>query len=194
MGAFAGGQLGHLLPSSVLLVAFALVMLVTGLAMLRGRGEAESVAPRRPGKTLAAGLGVGLLTGVVGAGGGFLIVPALALLMGLPMPQAVATSLFVVALNSLAGFAGQAGTVALDGRLTALVMVTAVVGSLVGAHLTERVRPGALRRVFAWLVLAMAVFMLARQASLAVGAAALAVALAGAWVLRPAAPRDASAH
>lgn len=193
-GAFVGGRLGHFLPPGVLLVSFALVMLATGLAMLRGRGEATGAAPQGPGRTLAVGLAVGLLTGLVGAGGGFVIVPALALLMGLPMPRAVATSLFVIAMNSLAGFAGQAGSVTIDAGLTALVTTAAVAGSIAGARLTSLVRPELLRRGFAWLVLAMAVFMLARQASLIAGAVALVVALLGAWLLRPGASRYAAAH
>jgi len=182
-GAFVGGRLAHAIPSSVLLIAFALMMLVTGVAMLRGRAVAGKTAGPRPwGRIVVSGVGIGLLTGVIGAGGGFLIVPALVLLCGLPMTNAVATSLFVIAINSLAGFAGYVGTVPVDPRIAGFVTLAAVVGSIAGARLADRVRPDVLRRGFAWFVLAMGVFMVARQTSLAVGAAAAAVAGLGGWV------------
>jgi hypothetical protein len=126
---------------------------------------------------------IGLLTGVIGAGGGFVIVPALALLCGLPMPKAVATSLFVIAMNSFAGFAGYIGSVAIDLRLAGLVTGAAVVGSIIGASLAGRAKPATLRRAFAWLVLAMSVYMLARQTTLAVASVAGLAIVVGAVVL-----------
>lgn len=190
--AFVGGKLGHRLPTEALLVAFAVLLLVTGLAMLRGRsGATPGVAGR--GRAVVVGLLVGLLTGVLGAGGGFVIVPALSLLMGLAMPAAVATSLLLIGLNSLTAFAAQASTVAIEPGPTALLTAVTVLGSLLGAHLATRLRPDALRRAFAALVLVMAVVMLARQASLALGAAGLLVALAGAWWVLRSLPRPASA-
>jgi len=109
-GAFIGGQIGSQLPGALLLGAFSVMMAVTAVAMLRGR---KSVAgSHHKGlpifRIILDGLVVGLVTGLVGAGGGFLVVPALALLGGLPMPIAVATSLLVVAMKSFAGFAGYA--------------------------------------------------------------------------------------
>jgi hypothetical protein len=163
-GAFAGGRLAHFLPSKGLLLAFAVMMLVTGLAMMRGRKEAAAEPKGTAwGRVLAIGVAVGLLTGVIGAGGGFVIVPALALLCGLPMPRAVATSLFVIAINSLAGFAGYIGTVQIDFRLAAVVTGVAIVGSVLGATLAGRVKQATLRRSFAWLVLGMSLFMFVRE-------------------------------
>jgi len=173
VGAFVGSRAAHFVPSGALLVAFALMMLVTGVAMLRGRGLAAAPASERPwGRIVASGAGIGLLTGVIGAGGGFLIVPALVLLCALPMTNAVATSLFVIAVNSFAGFAGYVGCVPVDLRLAGLMTLAGVIGSVVGAKFAGRVRPESLRRGFAWFVLAMGVLMVARQTSLAVGALA----------------------
>ncbi len=178
-GAFVGGRLAHHLPSKGLLVAFGVMMLVTGLAMMRGR-KGSHAAVGRPawGRVLAIGVAVGVLTGVVGAGGGFVIVPALALFCGLPMPKAVATSLFVIAINSLAGFAGYISSVQIDARLAAVVTSLAIVGSVLGATLAGRVKQDTLRRAFAWLVLAMSVFIIARETTLLLGMAAFAVAAA----------------
>lgn len=108
-GAFAGGRLSHFVPSRLLLAAFTLLMLVTALAMMRPRPEVERASVSLRGallaRLLAVGVAIGLLPGVVGAGGGFVIVPALALLCGLPMRSAVGTSLLVITMNSLARFA-----------------------------------------------------------------------------------------
>ena len=185
-GAFAGGRVAHLVPSSVLLVTFALTMLVTGLAMLRVRpfGGAEH-RPRSWGRIGAAGVGIWLLTGVIGAGGGFLIVPALVMLGGLPFASAVATSLFVIALNSLAGFAGYVGTVPIDWHLATLISTAGVLGSLLGARLLGRIPPEVLRRGFAWFVLAMAALMIGHHTSWVAGAAASVVAVAGALAVHP---------
>jgi hypothetical protein len=163
-GAYAGGQVARFIPATVLLVAFATVMLVTSTAMMRGRRNAGgSAGDAKVGKVLAIGLAVGLVAGLVGAGGGFLIVPALALFGGLAMPEAVGTSLLVIALQSFAGFAGHAGHVHLDWTLTAVVSMSAVAGSFLGARLGRGISPDGLRRGFAWFVLAMAVFLLGKQ-------------------------------
>jgi uncharacterized protein len=184
VGAFAGGRLAHFLPSSTLLAAFAVMMVVTGLAMLRGRPEQVAGEARMLwGRVLVTGVLIGLLTGVIGAGGGFVIVPALALLCGLPMQKAVATSLFVIAMNSFAGFAGYIGSVPVDVRLAGLVTGAAVIGSVIGASFAGRVQPATLRRAFAWLVLAMSVYMLARQTTRAVAAVAALVIVAAATLL-----------
>jgi uncharacterized membrane protein YfcA len=106
---------------------------------------------------------VGVVTGLIGAGGGFLIVPALVLLGGMPMRVAVATSLLVIALKSFAGLAGHVGQVTIDWRLAALVASAAVAGSVVGSLLSARIAQDALKRVFAWFVIAMAVFLVAGQ-------------------------------
>ncbi|BCJ75201.1 hypothetical protein CS0771_47450 [Catellatospora sp. IY07-71] len=103
-------------------------------------------------------------TGVLfGAGGGFLVVPALVLLGGLPMPTAVGTSLLVIAMKSAAGLAGYLHSVTIDWRLTAAVTAVAVTGSLVGGRLAGRLRPDLLRQAFGWFVIVMGAGVLAGQ-------------------------------
>lgn len=166
VGAFAGGHVAHVVPGQLLLAGFTALMAITGLVMLRRRTDdtaRTAPGPGRTARTSMLGAGVGALTGMVGAGGGFAIVPALAMLCGLGIAEAVGTSLLVIALNSLAGFAGHLGHVAIDVRVAFIVTAAAVVGSLGGASLASRASPAVLRRGFAVLVLAMAATMTYRQ-------------------------------
>ena len=163
VGAFAGGRVAHLLPSAFLLAGFTVIMVVTGALMLRRRKETLAPSPAPFVRTGAVGVLVGALTGVVGAGGGFVVVPALAMLCGLPIGEAIATSLLVIAMNSFAGFAGYVGHVHVDPRVAAIVTAAAVVGSFGGALLAGCVRPESLRRGFAVFVLGMAAMMTYRQ-------------------------------
>ncbi|WP_454809261.1 sulfite exporter TauE/SafE family protein [Paenarthrobacter nitroguajacolicus] len=191
-GAFVGGLLGGHIPGQILLIAFAIMMVATSVAMLRGRkkknvdGAAAPVKHELPiGRVLLDGAVVGLITGLVGAGGGFLVVPALALLGGLPMSVAVGTSLVVIAMKSFAGLAGYLTTVQLDWGLTLGVTAAAIIGSLIGSKLAGRIPEAALRKAFGWFVLAMGTFVLTQQAPadlrwfIAAGVAALAAATAG---------------
>ncbi|KAB2384493.1 sulfite exporter TauE/SafE family protein [Actinomadura montaniterrae] len=164
-GAYLGGRLAAYLPAGLLLAGFGVMMALTAFAMLCQGSRAPDRAPRpRPAaRTLLNGAAVGLVTGLIGAGGGFLIVPALVLLGGLALPAAVGTSLLVIAANSFAGLAGHLQNVQLDWRLTLAVTGAAVAGSLAGSRLTGRVEPDRLRRVFGWFVVAMAVFVLTEQ-------------------------------
>ncbi|MGY1704782.1 sulfite exporter TauE/SafE family protein [Geodermatophilus sp. SYSU D00697] len=166
-GAFTGGPLGGHLPGQLLMATFAVVMVATAVAMLRGRRDVDPARAHTELPVLHVlldGLAVGLVTGLVGAGGGFLVVPALALLGGLPMGVAVGTSLLVIAMKSLAGLAGYLTTVPIDWALTGAVTAAAVVGSLFGARLVDRIPAEALRRGFGWFVLAMGSVVLVQQA------------------------------
>lgn len=165
-GAFAGGLVGGHLPGRLLMIAFAVMMVATAVAMLRGRKEVDPSAAHAElpvGRVLLDGTVVGLVTGLVGAGGGFLVVPALALLGGLPMSVAIGTSLLVIGMKSFAGLAGYLATVPIDWALTGAVTAAAVVGSLAGARLVARIPAEALRRGFGWFVLAMGAFVLVQQ-------------------------------
>ncbi|WP_411123116.1 sulfite exporter TauE/SafE family protein [Streptomyces sp. x-19] len=164
-GAYAGGRLAAYIPDTVLLVAFALMMLATAAAMLRGpRKTSKRAHGELPlYRLLLQGLLVGVVTGLLGAGGGFLIVPALALLAGLPMGSAVGTSLLVIAMNSFAGLAGHLSDAHLDWSLTLAVTVAAVLGSLIGGRLAGRIPQRALRTGFGWFVVAMGGFVLGQQ-------------------------------
>lgn len=166
VGAYGGGFAAGWISANVLMFLFGGMMLATAVAMFRGRKEPADGAPDHPHplwKIVAEGIVVGVVTGLVGAGGGFLVVPALALLGGLPMKKAVGTSLLVIAMKSFAGYAGHAAHVAIDLELAALVSAAAVAGSFIGAALAGRVRPDLLRRGFAGSVLVMACFVLYQQ-------------------------------
>ncbi|WP_435972003.1 sulfite exporter TauE/SafE family protein [Streptomyces sp. Qhu_M48] len=168
VGAYGGGRLAAYVPGRVLLVAFALMMLATAVTMLRGPrrdgDEVRLVHDDPPLKRIAVvGVVVGAVTGLVGSGGGFLVVPALVVLGGMPMGVAVGTSLLVIALNSFAGLAGHLSGVSIDWGLALAVTASAVVGGLVGGRPAGRVPQDALRRAFGWFVVVMGVFVLARQ-------------------------------
>ncbi|TDC69040.1 sulfite exporter TauE/SafE family protein [Actinomadura sp. GC306] len=168
-GAYAGGRLAAYIPAGVLLAAFAVMMAVTAVAMLRGRRAPEGGHAERPVfRILAEGVTVGLVTGLVGAGGGFLVVPALVLLGGLSMPAAVGTSLLVIAMKSFAGLAGYLSAVQIDWPLTLAVTGAAVLGGVAGSRLAGRADPERLRRAFGWFVLVMAAFVVTQEAPAAV--------------------------
>src|SRR6478609_2148812 len=143
-GAYTGGLVARFIPGPVLLAAFAVIMIAAGLAMVRGRKDCTGgdIDQQLPVVRIAAlGMAVGLISGLVGAGGGFLLVPALALLAGLPMPIAVGTSLVVISMQSFAGFAGHLASEQIDWRLAAFVTAAAVVGALLGGRLIAFVNP-----------------------------------------------------
>jgi uncharacterized membrane protein YfcA len=174
-GAYAGGLVARFIPGTVLLIGFAAIMIATAIAMLRGRkdvraGEAPRALPVI--KIVLEGLVVGLVTGLVGAGGGFLVVPALALLGGLPMPIAVGTSLVVIAMKSFAGLAGYLASVHINWSAAAAVTAAALIGGLIGARLTAMVNPDSLRKAFGWFVLAMSSVILGQEIHPVVGIAA----------------------
>jgi uncharacterized membrane protein YfcA len=173
IGAFAAGRVAHLVPAALLLAGLGAMMLFTAFAMLRPEraksdAGAQAVRGRRAralpfGKISLEGFVVGAVTGLVGAGGGFLVVPALVLLGRLPMSTAIGTSLLIIALKSFAGFAGFLGHTEFDWSLALIMSSAAVLGSVGGAALTLRVSSGALRQSFAWFVVSMAFFILGQE-------------------------------
>ncbi len=177
VGAFAGGLLARFIPGTVLLIGFAVMMIGTAVAMLRGRTHAPAAGTRRLPvvRILVDGLVVGLVTGLVGAGGGFLVVPALVLLGGLSMPTAVGTSLIVITMKSFAGLGGYLSSVSIDWNLALAVTGAAVVGALLGSRLTSKVDPDVLRRAFGWFVLTMSSVVLGQEIHPAVGIAGAAL-------------------
>ena len=175
-GAFGAGRIAHLIPAGILLTAFGAMMFVTAFAMLRPKRvtTGPAAAPESPrelpiAKVLAEGIVVGAVTGLVGAGGGFLVVPALVLLGGLPMELAVGTSLVVIAMKSLAGFAGFIGHTPVDWSLGLAISASAVVGSVAGGLLISRIPASRLRSAFGWFVVAMAFFILAQEVPALIG-------------------------
>ncbi|MEB3369839.1 sulfite exporter TauE/SafE family protein [Saccharopolyspora mangrovi] len=169
--AFAGTALGSAVPQRWLLLAFAALMLVVAVRMLRGGDEHVGACRTRDGgvnwrsclpKSVLAGAAVGVLTGLFGVGGGFVVVPALALLLGLSAQQAVATSLVVVLINSVAGLAAHAGTAdQIDYGVLAVFAGAAAAVSAASARMSGRLDPASVRRWFAVVVIVVAAFVAA---------------------------------
>ena len=177
-GAYGGGRLAAFFSSDVLMALFGLVTLITGLAMLRVRQPAATGPSMRDGsavcplkvafpRVLFDGFFVGILTGLVGVGGGFLIVPALVMLVGLPMHAAIGTSLLVIAMNAMAGLWGYANHVSIDLNLTAIVTGGAILGAIVGGALSKQVSATVLRRLFGIFVILIAGYVLYQSLTLA---------------------------
>jgi uncharacterized membrane protein YfcA len=188
MGTFAGARLGLLTPVVVQLGLFALVMYAAAWRMLKpaklnpaapAAASVDGVVATGGGTAVLGtchdffspcmghialhGIGVGILTGLVGVGGGFLIVPALVLLSGIPMRQAVGTSLAIVAAKSYAGFAGYMGGVPIDYALMGSFTAVTVVGSFVGTHVAGYVSQAALKKAFAWFLVVVASYILLKS-------------------------------
>ena len=163
-GAWAGATLARWVPGPVQLALFAGVMLLAAWRMLRaGVVERGGREPRRAA-VVAGGVGVGALSGLVGVGGGFLIVPALVLLAGVPMASAVGTSLAVIALNAFTGFAKYLGvlesqSLALDWQVLLTVAAVGIVGSYAGNRLGRRLPQATLRRLFGGFLVLMGLFI-----------------------------------
>jgi uncharacterized membrane protein YfcA len=160
LASFATSQISKQFAGSTLLIAFAVLMLAVGASMLllRPPQPRAQIAALSPG-VLLAGAGVGALTGMLGVGGGFLIVPALVMIVGLPMRQAIGTSLMVIAMNSLAGLLGHFGET-IDVASIAAFAAAGIAGTLAGTRLATRIEPDRLRRYFAMFVVGLALVLL----------------------------------
>jgi uncharacterized membrane protein YfcA len=168
VGSYAGARGAALVPGGVQLLLLGAVMLAAAASMLRQSlrtGRIEDRTPslgarRSPWLVALAGFGVGMLTGLVGIGGGFLIVPALVLLARVPMRQAVGTSLAVITMNSAAGLLGYLGAVEIAWGVLAQFVAVAASGVLAGASLGRSLSAVALKRVFAVFLLVVGALML----------------------------------
>lgn len=147
---------------AVLMVMFALLMLfIGGLLLVQKQAKVQSAhTDLKLWKVVGGGAGVGLLTGILGVGGGFLIVPALVMLVGLPMHHAVGTSLVIIAMNSAAGFMGHLGDNLPDLTLIIVFVTAGVAGTFVGVRLGKHLEASLLRRIFAIFVIILALFLL----------------------------------
>lgn len=172
VGAFGGGLLGGYIPGAVLMVLFAIMMIATATAMIRGRKGDRSKSDDAPDaqpaqyalwRVLLDGFLVGGATGLVGAGGGFLVVPALNMLGGLPMAVAVGTSLLVIAMKSFAGLGGYLLSVQMNWPIVLAFTGVAILGSFVGAAIAGRIPERALRKGFGVFVLVMGLFVLVQE-------------------------------
>lgn len=150
-----------------ILLAFAILMLLAAISMLRPRRVSATQhlsAAQKLGLTLLEGLVVGIITGFVGAGGGFLVIPVLVLLGGLPMKMAVGTSLMVIAIKSLTGFMGDIGNgLAVDWVLIGSLTGLALIGNVLGGLFSQRVPEAALKTSFGWFVLLMGAWIISKE-------------------------------
>jgi uncharacterized membrane protein YfcA len=174
VGAIVGSPLTVLLTPAALLLVFAALMVLIAVLMLRRKTAAASPSdeptPINVRNSLLAGFGVGVLTGFLGVGGGFLIVPALMMFGGLNMKEAIGTSLFVIFLNCVAGLIGHATQNNFDWGLTTLITSLAIAGAGAGTFLSHRVAPQKLQKGFAVVVLLVAVFLVTKNYSVLMGA------------------------
>jgi len=165
LGAWLGAGLHRVVPERVTAASFALLVVAAGVELLRRAGRPPApVARVQPALALLAGLGVGVLTGFLGVGGGFLVVPVLVLLARLPLARAAGTSLLVIAANALAGLAAHLlgpDAARLDLGLVAVFASVGIAGSLVGLGLAPRLPVRALQRGFAGLLFVVGVAVMA---------------------------------
>jgi hypothetical protein len=162
-GAVLGARLTHLLSPRALMITFAVLMVVVAVRMLLPRKSGIQSAPEcRPMRCLLAGGAVGVLTGFLGVGGGFLLMPALAKFARLPLRVATGTSLAVIACNSASGFVSHLGETSTPWLLAAVFSAIAAAGVLVGGKIASRLPEKILRQSFAMLVLVTAAFVIWR--------------------------------
>jgi uncharacterized membrane protein YfcA len=146
-----------------IMIFFALVMLLASYSMIRQKKEVKEVKqkPFNFPLILTEGLVVGVITGLVGAGGGFLIVPALVILVGMPIKKAVGTSLVIIAIKSLIGFLGDIGSGQdIDWTFLLIFTLFSVVGMFLGIYITRFVNADKLKKGFGWFVLVMGIYII----------------------------------
>lgn len=170
LGAFGGTWLNARVSGPVILLLFGFLMLIVALRMtVRKRSPDASQPTDTPAgfhwPVLASGIVVGVMTGFFGVGGGFLIVPALVLILGMPMRLAVGTSLLIIAINSAAGIMAHLGSGGINLSLAAIFIVGGFTGAVLGGRLAGRVDEAKLARGFAALVALVGVYLIARNGS-----------------------------
>lgn len=154
----------NLTKRETILGVFAVLMVLASISLIRKKEEIKSENQRfRVVLVILEGTLIGFLTGLVGAGGGFLIIPALVFLTGLPFKTAVGTSLFIIAINSLIGFAGDLMNYSMDWGFLLSITALAVVGILAGNFLSKRILAFYLRKAFGWFTLAIGLWMIVKE-------------------------------
>jgi uncharacterized protein len=161
LGAYLTSGISELLSPAMLMAIFSVLMLVIGLFMLTRKSQTKvSEKGQSLWVVIVSGILVGVLTGVLGVGGGFLIVPALVMLVGLPIQLAVGTSLVVIAMNSFAGLAGRIGYESVNVSLIMVFGLAGLAGTFTGSRLAKLLPAQKMQNIFAWFVIALAVFLL----------------------------------
>ncbi len=174
VGAFTGGKMAAYIPDNILLLLFTLVMLASSFSMLRKRiqkSDSNGTDHLCPldlplAAILFDGLLVGLITGLVGVGGGFLLVPALNVLAGLPIQSAIGTSLFIIVMQSSAALLGHLSHMQINVELTATITAFAILGSFIGTRLSRILPALLLKKMFGIFVLLLGCFLLYQEMSL----------------------------
>ena len=150
--------------SLFVMVVFAILMVIASVSMIKFRKvETKSEVKSRPLALVGYGVLIGLVTGFLGAGGGFLLIPALVILMKLPMKEAIGTSLLIIALNSLIGFTGDIGRHPIDWLFISLLSAIAIAGIFIGGYFNRKVNAEKLKKGFGWFVLVMGVYIIIRE-------------------------------
>ena len=151
----------------MMMILFAILMVFASVSMIRGKkAKAEDEVVEQKFNyplILVEGAIVGVLTGLVGAGGGFLIIPALVILSKLPMKQAIGTSLLIIAAKSLIGFTGDLGKETMDWTLLLTVTALAIAGIFIGNKLSKKVSADSLKKGFGWFVLVMGIYIIVKE-------------------------------
>lgn len=147
------------------MVLFATLMVLAAVSMIRNNNtkQTDTSSTNALSKLLLFGVGIGLITGLLGAGGGFLIIPALVLVLHIPMKKAVGTSLLIIALNSLIGFTGDIGQQNIDWPFLLLIAAIAVTGIIIGTWLSRKIAGAKLKKGFGWFVLTMGTYILIKE-------------------------------
>ena len=147
------------------MIFFAIIMLLAAISMIKERKEVALKEEVNFNYTLIIieGFVVGLLTGLVGAGGGFLIIPALVLFANLPMKKAVATSLMIIAAKSLIGFLGDIGNIPIDWEFLLIFTTLSIIGIIIGMYLNNFIDGKKLKKGFGWLVLFIAIYIIIKE-------------------------------
>ncbi|MEO6671324.1 MAG: sulfite exporter TauE/SafE family protein [Ferruginibacter sp.] len=153
------------------MILFALLMLAASVAMIKDSNKKEDINTSGQQsskkinlpKLLFYGIAIGLTTGLLGAGGGFLLIPTLVLLVGLPMKEAVGTSLFIIALNSLIGFTGDLNHFKMDWAFLLKITAIAIGGIFIGGRLSTKIDAAKLKKAFGWFVMAMGIYIIIKE-------------------------------
>lgn len=151
--------------SRLTMLLFAVLMLIASISMIKSKYY-ETIKEERKasfGKLILYGISIGLVTGFLGAGGGFLLIPALVLLLHLPMKKAIGTSLLIIALNSLAGFIGDTGHFKTNWIFLSTISMIAIAGVFVGGLLGKSINGEKLKKGFGWFVLLMGIYIIVKE-------------------------------
>jgi len=150
--------------SLFVMVVFAILMLAASISMIRSKTVvAEKLVKEKRWVLVMYGVLIGLVTGFLGAGGGFLLIPALVILMKLPMKEAIGTSLLIIALNSLIGFLGDIGRHPIEWKLILIITAIAIVGIFLGTYFNQKVNSQKLKKGFGWFVLIMGIYIIVKE-------------------------------